>query len=210
MENSQPAAPARGRPVDAAKREAIVAAAARCFFDNGYAASSIEQIAAEAGVSKVTIYNQFGDKRVLFAAAVEHECAKIRGMLEIGQACGGSLRERLHIIGETMTAFIGRPEMVRFDRRLAAETERDPQIGLAFLNAGPYRMKAAFAALLEAMVAQGELEIADCALAAEQFVSMCKGVGDLERRYGQPLDPAADAARVDAAVNLFLRGYGKG
>lgn len=207
MEISQAAAPARGRPVDAAKREAIVAAAAQCFFDNGYAASSIEQIAAEAGVSKVTIYNQFGDKRALFAAAVEHECAKIRGMLEIGQASGGTLRERLHTIGETMTAFIGRPEMVRFDRRLAAETERDPQIGLAFLNAGPYRMKAAFAALLEAMVAQGELEIADCALAAEQFVSMCKGIGDLERRYGQPHDLSADRARIEGAVALFLKAY---
>src|SRR3546814_1499383 len=100
-----------------------------------------------------------------------------------------------------MTAFIGRPEMVRFDRRLAAETERDPQIGLAFLNAGPYRMKAAFAALLEAMVAQGEIEIADCAIAAEQFVSMCKGIGDLERRYGQPLDPAADADRKSTRLN---------
>src|SRR3546814_20629452 len=85
-------------------------------------------------------YTTLFRSRVLFAAAGEHECAKIRGMLEIGQACGGSLRERLHIIGETMTAFIGRPEMVRFDRRLAAETERDTPLGLAFLNAGPYRM----------------------------------------------------------------------
>lgn len=184
-------------------------AAAKCFFDNGYAASSIEQIAAEAGVSKVTIYNHFGDKRVLFAAAVEHECEKMRGLLEIGQACGGTLRERLRYIGAAMNSFIGRPEMVRFDRRVAAETERDPEIGTAFLNAGPYRMKAAFSALLEAMVAAGELEVGNCALAAEQFVSMCKGIGDLERRYGQPHDPVADAARVDAAVNLFLKGYGK-
>lgn len=210
MEPNQSCPPPRGRPVDPAKREAIVTAAAQCFFDSGFAASSIEQIAAEAGVSKVTIYNQFGDKRALFAAAVEHECEKIRGMLEIGQACGGSLRDRLHAIGETMAAFIGRPEMVRFDRRLAAETERDPQIGAAFLDAGPYRMKAALSAMLENVVSLGELDIADCALAAEQFVSMCKGIGDLERRYGQPQDPVADAARVDAAVNLFLRGYGRG
>ncbi|OGS51543.1 MAG: hypothetical protein A3J40_10285 [Erythrobacter sp. RIFCSPHIGHO2_12_FULL_63_10] len=70
-------------------------------------------------------------------------------------------------------------------------------------------MKAALSAMLENIVSLGELEIADCALAEEQFVSMCKGIGDLERRYGQPQDPVADAARVDAAVNLFLRGYGK-
>ncbi|MEH6724432.1 MAG: helix-turn-helix domain-containing protein, partial [Qipengyuania sp.] len=56
-----------GRPADEAKREAILAAAAASFFEHGFAASSIEQIAADAGVSKVTIYNRFGDKRALFA-----------------------------------------------------------------------------------------------------------------------------------------------
>ena len=57
------------RPSDLAKRQAIVEAAARSFFDIGYAATSIEQVAADAGVSKVTIYNHFTDKRGLFAAS---------------------------------------------------------------------------------------------------------------------------------------------
>ena len=186
-----------------------MAAAAQCFFDIGYEATSIEQVAAKAGVSKVTIYNQFGDKRALFAAAVSHECDKIRGMFEFGLPCDGPLRDRLRIIGTAMSNFIGRPEMVRFDRRVAAETERDPQIGTAFLNAGPYRMKAAFSAMLEGMVAAGELKIDNCALAAEQFVSMCKGIGDLERRYGQPHDQEAERARIEGAVELFLKAYGK-
>lgn len=68
-----------GRPLDAAKRAAIVEAAAHHFFHHGYAATAIEQVAADAGVSKVTIYNQFGDKRALFTAAVECECEKMRG-----------------------------------------------------------------------------------------------------------------------------------
>jgi hypothetical protein len=59
-----------GRPLDAAKRRAIIDTAAHLFFHNGYAATAIEQVAADAGVSKVTIYNQFGDKRALFIAAV--------------------------------------------------------------------------------------------------------------------------------------------
>ncbi len=66
-----------GRPLDAAKRAAIVDTAAHHFFHLGYAATAIEQIAADAGVSKVTIYNQFGDKRALFTAAVECECEKM-------------------------------------------------------------------------------------------------------------------------------------
>ncbi len=64
----------RGKTADLAKREGIILAAKKAFFDHGYAGASIEAIAGEAGVSKVTIYNHFGDKRALFTAAVEHEC----------------------------------------------------------------------------------------------------------------------------------------
>ncbi|MEZ5681810.1 MAG: TetR/AcrR family transcriptional regulator [Erythrobacter sp.] len=190
-----------------AKRDAIVAAAARSFFTHGYAATSIEQVAADAGVSKVTIYNHFGDKRALFAASVDRECSAMRASIALRPAPTGTLRERLTAIGEAMAAFLARDEMVRLDRRIAGETEREPGIGKAFLEAGPYRMRSAFAALLDTMVAGGELDIPDTALAVEQFVSMCKGMGDLERRFGQPVDPLLERKRIEGAVEVFCRAY---
>lgn len=202
-----PAIRRRGRPVDDAKRDAIVKAAGESFFTQGYAASSIEQIAADAGVSKVTIYNHFGDKRVLFAAAVDRECARIRSMLTFQTAEGGSIRDRLTAIGEAMVGFLSRPEMVQFERRIAAEMEQHPDIGKAFLEAGPYRMKAAFAAFLEQAVARGELIVPNTRLAVEQFVSMCKGMGDMERRLGVPSKPKENLERVIGAVDVFLRAY---
>ena len=149
-----------GRPIVTPKRAAIIAAAGKSFLTKGFAATSIEQVAADAGVSKVTIYNHFGDKRALFAASVHHECAVMRANFAIEPAPAGTLRERLTAIGEAMVAFLSREELVRFDRRIAAETETEPTIGEAFLSAGPHRMRAAFAALLETMVAGGELDIA--------------------------------------------------
>ena len=208
--NSAAGESGRGRPTDLAKRDAMIAAAARSFFDVGYEATSIEQVAVDASVSKVTVYNHFGDKRSLFGAAVEYECERMRGLFQMKPAQDGSLTQRLAVIGEAMSAFLSRPELVRFDRRVAAETERDPEIGRAFLNAGPYRMKGAFAALLEGMVAAGELEIDDCALAAEQFVSMVKGMGDLERRFGMEPNEEVDRARIKSAVEVFLSAYATG
>ncbi|QKG70384.1 TetR/AcrR family transcriptional regulator [Erythrobacter mangrovi] len=196
-----------GRPTDSAKREAIVAAARDAFFERGFAATSIEQIAADAGVSKVTVYNHFGDKRALFAAAVEEQCGIMRQHFTIAHIAKGSLRERLTTIGEAMVAFLSREEMIQFDRRIAAETEHDPEIGLAFLTAGPHRMKGAFTAFITAMHDAGELQVEDPALAAEQFASMCKGMGDLDRRYGQPTDPEQDRTRIAAAVEVFCRAY---
>ena len=199
--------PRQGRPVDTAKQRSILKAAGDSFFQHGFAATSIEQVASDAGVSKVTIYNQFGDKQGLFAAAVEAECERMRGHFRIETMEGASLRERLTAIGEAMSAFLSRPEMVQFERRIAAETEREPALGAAFLSAGPHRMKQAFAALLKAMDEAGEVDIEDAELAAEQFAAMCKGMGDLERRFGMAKDDKRDAERIEGAVEVFCRAY---
>ncbi len=196
-----------GRPSDQAKREAIVEAAAHSFFDVGFAATSIEQIAADAGVSKVTIYNHFGDKRALFTAAVEIECEKMRGYFSLDAMPAGSIRERLTTIGEAMFAFLSRPEMIQFERRIAAETVSEPVIGNAFLEAGPWRMKHAFSAFLAHASECGELDVSDPYLAAEQFVSMCKGMGDLEQRFGVPVTEEDSERRIAGAVDVFLAAY---
>ncbi len=208
MSSSQDVKP--GRPTDLAKREAILRTAGRSFFDVGFAATSIEQVAADANVSKVTVYNHFGDKRGLFTAAVEAECERLRDHSSIAPAEGADLRARLTAIGEAMSAFLSRPEMVQFERRIAAETEQEPAIGEAFLAAGPHRMKAGFAALLAAMNAAGEVAIDDPDLAAEQFAAMCKGMGDLDRRFGMPKDEKRDRERIDGAVEVFCRAYATG
>jgi TetR/AcrR family transcriptional repressor of mexJK operon len=197
-----------GRPLDAAKRAAIVDTAAQHFFRHGYAATAIEQVAADAGVSKVTIYNQFGDKRALFGAAVECECEKMRGHFSLDAMPSGSIREQLTAIGQAIFAFLFRPEMIQFERRIAAETEVDPAIGAAFLEAGPWRMQRNFADWLDHATAAGELQVANSLLAAEQFVALCKGMGDLERRFGAVVSPEARDQRISGAVDMFLAAYG--
>lgn len=195
------------RPSTLSKQRRVLDAAARSFFEHGFAGSSIEQIAADAGVSKVTIYSHFGDKRGLFGASIEDECSRMRGHLAIRPIPDGSLRDRLTAIGEAMVAFLSRPKMVQFERRIAAETEFDPAVGAAFLASGPHGMKKALAALLAAMDEAGEVRVPDPDLAAEQFASMCKGMGDIERRFGMPADPGRDAERIAGAVDVFCRAY---
>lgn len=196
-----------GRPLDAAKRAAIVDNAAHHFFHHGFAATAIEQVASDAGVSKVTIYNQFGDKRALFTAAVESECEKMRGHFSLEGTAKGPIRTRMIDIGQAIHAFLFRPEMIQFERRIAAETEADPAIGAAFLEAGPWRMKEAFGEWLARETEAGELAVTDPMLAAEQFVSMCKGMGDLECRFGASVSADDRDRRIIGAVDVFLAAY---
>src|SRR5215469_5721913 len=66
----------RKQPV---KRQAIIDAAQRVFLDQGFAGSSVDAIAAAAGVSKQTIYNHFGDKEALFRAVVRAVQSNVAG-----------------------------------------------------------------------------------------------------------------------------------
>lgn len=159
-------------------------------------------------MSKVTIYNQFGEKRALFVAAVESECEKMRGHFSLDTMPSGTIAERLTAIGEAISAFLFRPEMIQFERRIAAETEHDPAIGAAFLAAGPLRMKQGFAAWLRHAADADELVVDNAELAAEQFVSMCKGMGDLEHRFGAIVTPDNRQHRIAGAVKVFLTAYG--
>ena len=52
-------------------REAVIAAAGRLFTERGYAATSIEEIAAAAGVSRATVFTSVGGKPALLKTALD-------------------------------------------------------------------------------------------------------------------------------------------
>lgn len=54
----------------APKAELVLEGALQEFLARGYAAASMDRVAAAAGVSKATVYSHFGDKEGLFAALV--------------------------------------------------------------------------------------------------------------------------------------------
>jgi len=59
------------RQKSAEKTEAILDGAMREFLTHGYAATSMDRVAAAAGVSKATVYSHFQDKEGLFAALIQ-------------------------------------------------------------------------------------------------------------------------------------------
>jgi AcrR family transcriptional regulator len=71
------AAEARPRLRRAERRDQILAAATRAFARSGFAATGLDDIAAEAGVSRVILYRHFDSKRDLYRAVLDHACARL-------------------------------------------------------------------------------------------------------------------------------------
>ncbi|MCO8109107.1 TetR/AcrR family transcriptional regulator [Acinetobacter indicus] len=63
-----------GRPKDLEKRQRILESAKSLFLKQGYHGSSMNEIARDAGVTKLTVYNHFQDKATLFTCAIEDTC----------------------------------------------------------------------------------------------------------------------------------------
>jgi TetR/AcrR family transcriptional repressor of nem operon len=51
---------------------AVLAAATDCFWEHGYEATSIRELAASMGLTGASLYNAFGDKRALYGKALDH------------------------------------------------------------------------------------------------------------------------------------------
>ena len=198
-----------GRPKDLAKRQAILEAAKTLFLRRGYDGSSMDAIAAEAGVSKLTVYSHFTDKETLFACAVESKCEEQLPSLFFELRPDSSVEQALLAIGRGFNALINSAESLAMHRLMVAQGAQNPQLAQLFFNAGPQRVIDAMQHLLEQADARCQLRIDNPQHAAEHFFCLIKGGCHFRLLMGiaQPLSGSAAEEHVQEVVRLFVRAY---
>ncbi|QAY77805.1 TetR/AcrR family transcriptional regulator [Sphingosinicella sp. BN140058] len=81
----------RGRP-PAFDRDDVLLKARDAFWRSGYAATSLDDLAAATGLNRPSLYGAFGDKRALYLATLERTRADMLAALERALAAPGPLR----------------------------------------------------------------------------------------------------------------------
>src|SRR5690349_16164703 len=66
----------------AQRREQILAAATEAFARNGFAATGLDDIAAQAGITRVILYRHFDSKTDLYQAVLDRMCARLDAHVE--------------------------------------------------------------------------------------------------------------------------------
>lgn len=204
---------ARGRRVagqDPTKREQIIDGAKRCFMSVGFEACSMSEIAAEAGVSKGTLYVYFEDKEALFGAICERERTRMLNFArqELDQA--PTVEAALQRFGTVLTTKLTSVEVIRAMRMVLGVAEAMPQLALRFFGNEPFSGLQMLQAYLDRKVAEGELDIADTDLAGRQFMDLAMAGVFKRRLFGnmpEPADPAYIDSSVRSAVAMFLAYY---
>ncbi len=199
-----------GRPRDPAKVEAILETSWRLFLARGVEGVTVDTIAAEAGVAKMTVYAYFPDKRALFQEGVRREMAKIEAAQALAPATSASatLRDVLIAFGTGIMTFLTSSGAVDFYSALSGELRRDPELARMFYEAGPGRTHANLTAILSSPLA-ASITIDEPRIAAELLFGIWQGMTNYRLMLG--IDHAAVVAsipeRVAIGVDRFLAAY---
>lgn len=196
------------RTVSRSKRELIVAAARKLFLDFGFGATSMDAIAAEAGVSKRTVYSHFENKESLFAAIMGNMCEIVGGTGPTQPMPDAPPEEGLKTIGRHILDSVLQPEATRVFRVVVAENATFPELGKAFWEAGPVMMMSYLSTYLAELDRRGALSVPDPDLAAFQFMGMIKWPYHIAMLFGAGAPPARKELEraLDHAVTVFING----
>lgn len=204
--------PGPGRPKDPVKRQAILAAAQALFLRHGYEGSSMEAIAREAGVSKLTVYSHFSDKETLFLEAVKAKCEEQLPELFATRDTPDALEAQLLSIGRAFLRLIDSPESLAMHRLMIGLGHSNPPLVQLFYDAGPGRILGELERVLRQADQRGELRIAQPRAAAEHFCALLKGGHNFRLLIGlaQPQTAAEAERHAREVVGLFMRAYRAG
>src|SRR5262245_4167780 len=194
---------------DHAKRRQIMDGARAVFMAQGFDGASMGEIARQACVSKGTLYVYFDSKEELFEAIFEEESRAQAEQVFALDSNDHAVEGVLTRLGCAYVRFLCRPGGQSPLRTVVSISERMPEIGKQFYEAGPATGIARLSRYLEDQVAGGFLAIPDIEVAAAQFLDSCQSTmfKPLIFNFGGPPTDERINHVVGVAVRTFLAAY---
>lgn len=202
--------PRAGRPTreQAAQRHReLLECALEVFLANGFERSSIDAIAASAGMAKRTIYARYPDKAALFEAAVQRAVdAWIIPVDAMRAAETDDLEDTLVAIARMRLESFTSPAGIALQRILNAEGYQFPDLYRLAFDQGTVPALRFIADVLARHAATGAVEADDPEVLAGAFLSITVGGPATGVMWGVVVDPDVLDQRVRMCVRLFLDG----
>jgi AcrR family transcriptional regulator len=192
-----------------AKRSDIMDVAASVFLEQGFARTSMSEIAARLGGSKTTLYGYFRSKEDLFVEVVVAEAGKqlLPAFEELDE--NADLRDALVPIGEKLVAFLLSPDALAAHRMVMSEAGRS-NIGQHYYLSGRQRGIGLIAGFLERASKIGKIRPCDFVIAATHLLALIESEVLPPFHFGLAR-PAPSRLEIrqstERAVDVFLRAY---
>ncbi|MET9022671.1 TetR/AcrR family transcriptional regulator [Actinopolymorpha sp. NPDC004070] len=201
----------------ARKRQAIADVALALFLRNGYRDTSMDQVAADAGVSKQTVYKHFADKERLFTDIVlgvtrnsDQIVAELTATLDADRVeSADDLATAMERLARAYLEAVLQPHVLALRRLIIAEAERFPELARRYYESAPARGISTIADALQTFADRGLITAGDVLLAAGQFAYLALGIVQDKAHFcpAEPPSPAERDAIAAAAARVFLAAY---
>jgi TetR/AcrR family transcriptional repressor of mexJK operon len=188
------------------KREAILKGAKAVFLKHGFGDASMDEVAAVAGVSKMTVYRHFGSKEDLFAGVITELCRRIVTE-EIDEIFALPPRTALRAFARKMTDIVFARDTLELHRIVIAESRRFPKLGRLFYETGPQVCIDALESYFLRHRNDPALRIDEPRRTAEEFLELLRGYSHLKMLLGIEKAPSARdiGSRIDSAIRHVTR-----
>jgi len=194
-----------------AKRDQIRAGARRVFLERGFVRASTSDIAAEAGVSKQTLYAYYASKEellvdVLRQLVMEGPQAPLQGLEDLEVGTKEELREVLVERLRGVAGIMMSAEYLALLRIIIAEAPRLPGLGNLFRSTIPERGIELFSKLLARTNERGLTSVPDPEVAARMLVGSIATYALLDALL-DPAEPPQSLPdeKVHAVVDTYLK-----
>jgi TetR/AcrR family transcriptional regulator of autoinduction and epiphytic fitness len=187
-------------------RDAIVEAAERLFFERGFGAVSMDELAEAAGVARRTLYNQFVSKEEIFREMLSESSAQLEKAFPPGIETEGDVENVLRLIASNILGLHGRPEYVGFLRMVMVDSRHFPWIAQSFGAV----MDPQTDRFIRYLVHLTDMDILNCrnpTLAAHQFMGALNELTLWPRMTGRESLSVPEDELVDETVRMFLQHY---
>jgi len=192
------------------KHDAIAAAALVLFARDGYERTSVDAIAAEAGVSKRTVYSHYGDKENLFLQVLRETYDTM--LQRVSDIADRNLRDVEAVrpalttcVREIVRTITRAPERATLVRLLISEAPHFPAILDLWLKRG---IGPVIAEPLAKLAAAGLIDTDDPAQAAEHLSALTLGQVNNKSMMGTiPLTDSEAERIITSGIAVFMRAY---
>jgi TetR/AcrR family transcriptional regulator of autoinduction and epiphytic fitness len=190
------------------KREAIMRAAVDEFRTAGYEATSMDRIAAAAGVSKRTVYNHFPSKEELFGQMLEQLWDSSASSVDLAYRSDLPLDQQLKQLLMQKLELLGDSNFIDLARVALAEIIHSPERAQGIVCRMGEK-ESGVTAWIQAAIADGRLAAVDPDFVGHQLQGLVKSFAFWPQvTLGQaPLNPAERQRVADSAVAMFLGCY---
>ena len=194
-----------GRSLSPLKRAQIIRAGKAVFLAQGFGAASVDDIAAHAGVSKMTVYRHFRSKELLFAGVIDALCRQIVDD-DLERLLLLPPKVALPKFARRMMNIILAPETVELHRIVVAECRRFPELGRLFYRSGPEPCIDMLEQYLKRHRKAVQARHSTPRRLAEEFLDLLRGYPHLRVLLGVGKSPsrAEVRSRIECAVRHVL------